>query len=145
MSTTSTAPTTTTLATPLTLPNGAVIKNRLAKAAMSEQLAGPAGRPTAELARVYRRWAAGGAGLLITGNVMIDHRSIGEPLNVVVEDDRDIEPLQRWAAAAKSDARRRSSSSITPVARRSPGSPSLPSRRARCRSTSGPRSPSLAR
>jgi len=103
MSTTSTAPTTTTLATPLTLPNGAVIKNRLAKAAMSEQLAGPAGRPTAELARLYRRWAAGGAGLLITGNVMIDRRSIGEPLNVVVEDDRDIEPLQRWAAAAQSD------------------------------------------
>ena len=74
----------------MTLPNGASIKNRLAKAAMSEQLAGPANQPTAELARVYRRWAEGGAGLIITGNVMIDRRSIGEPLNVVVEDDRDL-------------------------------------------------------
>jgi len=98
-----TTTTTTTLATPLTLTNGANVKNRLVKAAMSEQLAGPANQPTAELARVYRRWAHGGAGLIITGNVMIDRRSIGEPLNVVVEDDRDIEPLQHWAAAAKSN------------------------------------------
>jgi len=95
--------TTAPLATPVTLPNGASIKNRLAKAAMSEQLGGPANQPTAELARVYRRWANGGAGLIITGNVMIDRRSIGEPLNVVVEDDRDIEPLHHWAVAAKSD------------------------------------------
>jgi len=94
--------TTAPLATPVTLPNGASIKNRLAKAAMSEQLAGPANQPTAALARVYRRWADGGAGLIITGNVMIDRRSIGEPLNVVVEDDRDLGPLQRWADAAKS-------------------------------------------
>jgi hypothetical protein len=98
-----TTTTTTTLATPLTLPNGANVKNRLVKAAMSEQLAGPANQPTAELARVYRRWAHGGAGLIITGNVMIDRRSLGEPLNVVVEDDRDIEPLQHWAAAATPD------------------------------------------
>jgi 2,4-dienoyl-CoA reductase-like NADH-dependent reductase (Old Yellow Enzyme family) len=56
---TSTDTTTTTLAAPLTLPNDASIKNRLVKAAMSEQLAGPAGQPTAELARAYRRWANG--------------------------------------------------------------------------------------
>lgn len=92
-----------TLATPLTLPNGSVIKNRLAKAAMSEQLAGRAGEPTDELVRLYRRWAHGGLGLIITGNVMVDHRSIGEPLNVVVEDERDLVPLRRWAAAAKAD------------------------------------------
>jgi len=94
--------TTTALAAPLTLPNGVTVKNRLVKAATSEQLAGSANQPTAELARVYERWAHGGAGLLITGNVMIDRRSIGEPLNVVVEDDRDLEPLRRWATAARS-------------------------------------------
>ena len=55
--------TTTTLATPLTLPNGASVKNRLVKAAMSEQLAGPANQPTAELARAYRRWAHGAFGI----------------------------------------------------------------------------------
>lgn len=101
MSTTDT--TTSTLAAPLKLPNGTTIKNRIAKAAMSEQLAGPAHQPGADLERVYRRWAHGGAGLVITGNVMIDRRSIGEPLNVVVEDDRDIEPLRRWATAATAD------------------------------------------
>jgi 2,4-dienoyl-CoA reductase-like NADH-dependent reductase (Old Yellow Enzyme family) len=42
-------------------------------------------------------------GLSITGNVMIDRRSIGEALNVVVEDDRDIDELRRWAAAAKTE------------------------------------------
>src|SRR3954468_4781538 len=94
---------TTTLALPLTLPNGAEIKNRLAKAAMSEQLGGPANQPTAELARAYRRWARGGVGLIITGNVMIDRRSIGEPLNVVGEAGRAWVELRRWARAAKTD------------------------------------------
>ena len=92
-----------TLNSPLTLPNGTQIKNRLAKAAMSEQLGSTANRPTPELTRAYIRWARGGVGLIITGNVMIDRRSIGEPLNVVVEDDHDTEALQRWAAAATID------------------------------------------
>ena len=89
------------LGTPFTLPGGATIKNRLVKASMSEQLASPAGAPTEALERLYDRWARGGAGLLITGNVMIDQRSLGEPRNVVVEDERDIAALRRWAAAAK--------------------------------------------
>jgi 2,4-dienoyl-CoA reductase-like NADH-dependent reductase (Old Yellow Enzyme family) len=96
-------PTVTTLATPLTLPNGTTIKNRLAKSAMSEQLGGADHEPTAELERLYSRWAQGGIGLIITGNVMIDRRSIGEPLNVVIEDGRDIDGLERWAEAAKAD------------------------------------------
>ena len=41
--------------------------------------------------------------MLITGNVMIDRRSIGEPRNVIVEDERDLAALRRWAAAAKAD------------------------------------------
>ena len=43
MTTSIDTPTATTLGSPLTLAGGAVIKNRLVKAAMSEQLAGPAG------------------------------------------------------------------------------------------------------
>ncbi len=93
----------TTLATPLTLPSGTTVKNRLAKAAMSEQLGTPANATTPDLTRLYSRWAAGGVGLIITGNVMIDRRSIGEAMNVVVEDDRDITGLREWGAAAKSD------------------------------------------
>ncbi|MHB8693882.1 MAG: oxidoreductase [Solirubrobacteraceae bacterium] len=90
------------LDTPLALPSGATIKNRLVKAAMSEQLASVTGAPTQALERLYARWARSGAGMLITGNVMIDRRSIGEARNVVVEDERDLPALRRWAAAAKS-------------------------------------------
>src|SRR3954469_1159551 len=91
------------LGTPFTLPGGASVKNRIVKASMSEQLASSAGAPTEALERLYGRWARGGAGLLITGNVMIDSRSIGEPRNVIVEDRRDLEMLRRWARAAKAD------------------------------------------
>jgi 2,4-dienoyl-CoA reductase-like NADH-dependent reductase (Old Yellow Enzyme family) len=91
------------LRTPFTLPGGATLKNRLVKASMSEQLASASGAPTEALERLYGRWARGGAGLLITGNVMIDQRSLGEPRNVVVEDDRDLAALRRWAAAATAD------------------------------------------
>jgi 2,4-dienoyl-CoA reductase-like NADH-dependent reductase (Old Yellow Enzyme family) len=88
------------LASPLRLPNGSVLANRLAKAAMSEQLGSRVGAPTPELVRLYDSWARSGAGLLITGNVMIDRRSLGEPRNVVVDDERDLPALRRWAAAA---------------------------------------------
>jgi 2,4-dienoyl-CoA reductase-like NADH-dependent reductase (Old Yellow Enzyme family) len=72
---------------PLRLPNGSVLRNRLAKAAMSETLGSYDNRPTPKLVELYRRWAASGIGLLITGNVMIDRRALGEPGNVVVADE----------------------------------------------------------
>ncbi|MDF2447096.1 MAG: NADH:flavin oxidoreductase/NADH Oxidase [Moraxellaceae bacterium] len=87
------------LAQPYTLPNGAVVKNRLVKSAMSESLATYDNHVTPELVRLYGRWAAGGTGLLITGNVMIDRRALGEPGNVVLEDERDMELLRAWARA----------------------------------------------
>jgi 2,4-dienoyl-CoA reductase-like NADH-dependent reductase (Old Yellow Enzyme family) len=84
----------------LQLPSGAVIRNRLAKAATSETLATYANRPTQSLVRLYQRWASSGIGLLITGNVMIDRRALGEPGNVVIEDETDLPILQQWARAA---------------------------------------------
>jgi 2,4-dienoyl-CoA reductase-like NADH-dependent reductase (Old Yellow Enzyme family) len=94
---------TSVLGTPFTFPGGATVKNRLVKAAMSEQLGTVAHAPTPDLERLYGRWARGGVGLSITGNVMIDRRSLGEPRNVVVEDERDIDALRRWAGAATAD------------------------------------------
>ncbi len=91
------------LAEPLELPNGTTLKNRLAKAAMSEQLGTKLNGPTEGLATLYETWACGGAGLLITGNVMIDRRALGEPANVVLEDDRDLELFSAWAKAAQTD------------------------------------------
>lgn len=100
MSTTTEA---TALSSPLELPNGKRVSNRIVKAAMSEQLGDArTGAPTDAHIRLYRRWAQGGLGTIITGNVMIDRRSIGEPRNVVVEDERDMDGLRRWAEACRS-------------------------------------------
>ncbi|HSW05182.1 NADH:flavin oxidoreductase/NADH oxidase family protein [Aquabacterium sp.] len=85
---------------PLHLPNGSVLRNRLAKASMSETLATYDNHPTAKHVELYRRWAASGIGLLLTGNVMIDRRALGEPGNVVIEDEADLPMLRAWARAA---------------------------------------------
>jgi 2,4-dienoyl-CoA reductase-like NADH-dependent reductase (Old Yellow Enzyme family) len=90
------------LGTSFSLPSGLILKNRLAKAATSECLADVDHRPTEALARFYERLAAGGAGLLITGNVMVDARYLERPANVVVEDDRHLSELEYWAASSKS-------------------------------------------
>jgi 2,4-dienoyl-CoA reductase-like NADH-dependent reductase (Old Yellow Enzyme family) len=87
------------LKTPLTLPCGVRIKNRMAKSAMSENLAGVDHAPTPLLVNLYERWAAGGIGLCITGNIMVDASALGEPRNVVVEDETFLEGLRSWAAA----------------------------------------------
>jgi 2,4-dienoyl-CoA reductase-like NADH-dependent reductase (Old Yellow Enzyme family) len=68
----------------LSLPCGATLPNRVAKAAMSEQLADRSGRPLPALVSLYRRWPASGAGLLITGNVAVEPSHLVEPYNVVV-------------------------------------------------------------
>lgn len=83
---------------PLTLPCGQVIKNRFLKSAMSETFA-THGHPNQQHINLYRSWANGGAGLLFSGNVMIDHTSLGEPGNVVIENDEDMAILKQWAAA----------------------------------------------
>ena len=87
----------------LTLPNGSRLKNRLAKSAMSEALGTTDNHATEALVHLYGRWAAGGIGLLISGNAMIDRRALGEPNNVAIEDDSDMPLLQRWAAAGQAN------------------------------------------
>ena len=87
----------TTLQDQLTLPNGTILANRIAKSAMSENLSNKTHEPTPVLINAYKKWAKSGSGLLITGNVMIDSKALGEPMNVVVEDKRHFEKLQEWA------------------------------------------------
>ena len=88
------------LAQSLQLPNGSILRNRLGKASMSEALGTYNNQPTLKLVELYRRWAASGIGMLITGNVMIDRRALGEPGNVVIEDEADLPVLRQWARAA---------------------------------------------
>ncbi|MGV9673924.1 NADH:flavin oxidoreductase/NADH oxidase family protein [Nocardia sp. NPDC003482] len=92
-----------TVGTPLSLPCGITLPNRLAKAAMSEQLGEIDGAPSQTLTRLYSAWGRGGAGLLITGNVMIDHRAYVEPRNVTLDDDRHLEMVGNWARVGSRD------------------------------------------
>ncbi len=87
------------LDSPLTLPTGSLIKNRLFKSAMSEQLGDKQHNPTRGLANLYARWAQGGLGLSISGNIMIDRTALGEPKNVVLDEQSDLEAFRRWTAA----------------------------------------------
>jgi len=92
----------TALFSPLVLPNGTVIPNRIAKAAMAESLAGPGQLPDARLARLDGSFASGGVGLIITGNVMIDPLALGSPGDVVLQNGTDLTPFKAWAKAARS-------------------------------------------
>ncbi len=87
---------------PLELGCGSVLPNRIAKAAMEENLASAGQVPGDELVALYRRWADGGAGLVITGHVMVDARALAQPADVVLEASTDLAPFRRWATAAKS-------------------------------------------
>lgn len=83
----------------LTLPCGMTVKNRFFKSAMSETFADNDHQPNALHVNLYRKWANGGAGIVVTGNVMVDHHAMAEPGNVVIEDDRSLPILKKWAEA----------------------------------------------
>src|SRR5690348_748943 len=87
---------------PLALASGSVLPNRIAKAAMEENLAGEGQLPDERLLRLYRRWSRGGTGLLITGNVMVHAEALTGPAGVVLDVDSPLEPFVEWARAAKS-------------------------------------------
>ena len=87
---------------PLTLPNGSVIPNRLAKAAMEENMADNDHAPSQELIRLYQSWADGGVGLMITGNVMIDRRAMTGPGGVVLDSAQFGARFEQWSRTARS-------------------------------------------
>lgn len=92
----------TTLHSSLTLACGIVLKNRLAKAAMTEGLGDSDGVPTLGLARLYQGWAEGGCGLLITGNVIVDPSHLERPGNVIISGQMTPEAsaaFKAWTAA----------------------------------------------
>ena len=91
----------TILGSSFTLKNGQEIKNRLFKSAMSEQLGTRKHDPKPGLAKLYSRWAKGGIGLSMTGNIMIDRGALGEPKNVVLDEQSDLTEFKKWAAAGK--------------------------------------------
>lgn len=85
----------------LTLPNGQTIPNRLCKAAMEENLSDEGQVPGDRLHQLYRSWAEGGVGLVLTGNVMVAPDALTGPGGVVLQEGTDIKPFKRWAEAGK--------------------------------------------
>jgi len=93
---------TTLVSQSLTLPCGSELPNRLSKAAMTEGLATADGVPTEALARLYGLWSDGGAGMLLSGNIIIDKDHLERPGNVVIDSPPSPQmhdALVRWAAA----------------------------------------------
>ena len=87
----------------LMLPNGSSIPNRICKAAMEENLAEQPGQyPGERLFTLYERWARGGTGLILSGNVMVDPSALTGPGGVVLEKGTDLAPFVNWAKVGKS-------------------------------------------
>ncbi|MGB3829870.1 MAG: NADH:flavin oxidoreductase [Ornithinimicrobium sp.] len=87
------------LAAPLTLPCGLILKNRMAKAAMSDSLGSGAGDPTEEQIELYRRWSFGGAALSLVGEVQVDPAYPEKPGNLVLGPHSDDARMRRLTAA----------------------------------------------
>ncbi|GAA58690.1 hypothetical protein P20652_0547 [Pseudoalteromonas sp. BSi20652] len=87
--------------TSFTLPSGLVLKNRIVKAAMEENLAQEDQTPSQALKNVYSAWAKGGTGLIITGNVMVDHLAMTGPGGLVLEQSTDITAFAELARLSK--------------------------------------------
>lgn len=73
-----------TLFQPLELPCGTILKNRIAKSAMSESLGDGCGNPTDAQIRLYERWAEGGLAVSIIGEVQGNPNFAEKPGNLVL-------------------------------------------------------------
>lgn len=89
------------IGTPLTLPCGLTLPNRLSKAAMAESWADKNRLPRERLIDVYGAWADGGWGMVLTGNVQVDVAYLGTPedhaINNEIEYDRHVASWKKWS------------------------------------------------
>ena len=83
----------------LSLPCGAELSNRLAKASMTEGLGDSMNCATERHVRLYQRWARGGAGLLLSGNVQVDRTHLERPGNIAVDSNGGLTALRAMAQA----------------------------------------------
>ena len=91
----------------LKLPNGSIVPNRLCKAAMEENMCAEGQLPSEELINLYKYWAEGGVGLILSGNVMVAPDALTGPGGVVLEKGTLKKPgardlFLRWAHTGKS-------------------------------------------
>lgn len=74
----------------LELPCGSLLKNRIAKSAMSDSLGDGRGNPTDAQIRLYERWAEGGLAVSIIGEVQGNPGFAEKPGNLVLRPDSDL-------------------------------------------------------
>ena len=82
---------------PLELPCGVVLKNRIAKSAMSDSLGDGTGHPTAQQNRLYQRWAEGGLAVSIVGEVQPTSHYAEKPGNLVLDSQSDLSKFRELA------------------------------------------------
>ena len=68
---------------------------------MTEGLADALNRATSRHVELYRRWASGGAGALLTGNVQVDRRYLERAGNIVIDGRQDQVRLASLEAMAE--------------------------------------------
>lgn len=81
--------------TPLTLPCGQVISNRLCKAAMTERLSNTDYSVNQGHINLYEMWAKSNFGLHLSGNILVDKNHLESAGNLIAIEDRDIEGLKK--------------------------------------------------
>ncbi|WP_109302471.1 NADH:flavin oxidoreductase/NADH oxidase family protein [Aquimarina sp. AU474] len=91
------------ISTEIRLPCGAIIKNRLVKSAMTERISNRRFEPIKGHGVLYENWSNTGAGLLITGNVVVDRKHLESAGNVCFDDEKMLPKIEPWAQAAKSN------------------------------------------
>lgn len=88
---------------PLELPCGTVLKNRIAKSAMSDSLGNGQGNPTDTQMRLYERWAEGGLAVSIIGEVQGNPSVAEKPGNLVLRPDSDLSAFEALAQRGSSN------------------------------------------
>ena len=86
---------------PIELRCGTILKNRIAKSAMSDSLGDGCGNPTPSQFRLYKIWAEGGLGLSIVGEVQSTPDYPEKPGNLVLHPSSD---LPRFGTLARMGA-----------------------------------------
>ena len=80
--------------TPLELPCGRQLGNRLVKSAMSDSLGDGTGHPSDGQMRLYERWAEGGVAVAIIGEVQGTPLFVEKPGNLVLNDRSNLDKFR---------------------------------------------------
>jgi 2,4-dienoyl-CoA reductase-like NADH-dependent reductase (Old Yellow Enzyme family) len=78
------------------LPCGIQLNNRIAKAALTERLSKKDHLPNQRHIRLYNHWAKNGAGLLISGNILVDKIHLEAAGNIVITKETPKESFRIW-------------------------------------------------